>query len=152
MGSRIIQLILAIVIIGVVVLVIFFHTGDVVFQQMDITIVNSVGENITVDVEIAETSAQHRKGLSGRDSLDEGSGMLFVFSKDVTLSFWMKDTSIPLSIAFIDSDGIIIDIQEMEPYSRESHAPQVPYRYALEVNRDFFTKNHVDIGDMVLIP
>ncbi len=120
-------------------------------ERNELTVINSSGEEITVYVELALDDHQHSKGLSGRESLCYDCGMLFVFEENVSTSFWMKDTSIPLSIAFISENGTIIDIQDMEPYSLESHSPGVEYRYALEVNIGFFEDNEISVGDRVLI-
>ena len=86
-------------------------------------------------------------GLSKRESMPEQAGMLFVFPTDQQGAFWMKDTLIPLSIAFISADGRILEIQDMQPLSEELHIPASPYRYALEVNQGFFGKNEVNAGD-----
>lgn len=67
--------------------------------------------------------------------------MLFVFQQDQGGAFWMKNTLIPLSIAFIAADGSIVDIQDMQPLSEDLHRPSRPYRYALEVNQGFFRDN-----------
>ncbi len=128
------------------------YSDEADFKTTDITIINSHGENITVHVELALDSTQHRKGLSGRDYLCNDWGMLFIFRENVSYGFWMKDTSIPLSIAFIAENGTIIDIRDMEPYSTDSHKPNGEYRYALEVNRGLFHDNDIVIGDMVMIP
>ncbi|MBV9454077.1 MAG: DUF192 domain-containing protein, partial [Rubrobacter sp.] len=75
--------------------------------QAVMTITNSAGEQVEVPVEIAATDAERERGLMGRTTLPEDSGMLFVFDQDQQLSFWMKDTLIPLSIAYIDGGGRI---------------------------------------------
>ncbi len=129
----------------------FFNTTEE-FEREELIIVNSEGENIILNVELAVDGEQHSKGLSGRGSLCYDCGMLFVFETNVNSGFWMKDTSIPLSIAFISENGTIIDIQRMEPYSLESHSPGESYRYALEVNQGFFLENDVIVGDVVIIP
>ena len=78
--------------------------------------------------------------------------MLFIFSGDTEAGFWMKDTLIPLSIAFIAADGTILDVQEMEPLSEDKHRPPAPYRYALEVNQGWFEERGFGTGDRVEIP
>lgn len=75
--------------------------------------------------------------------------MLFVFQSDGRAAFWMKDTWIPLSIAFISSGGRIVDIEDMQPMTENLHQPAQIYRYALEVNQGFFRKNGVNVGDRV---
>lgn len=110
-----------------------------------------VGE-VLFRVEIAATPEQHRKGLMFRTGLDDGHGMLFVFEKEESLSFWMRNTGIPLSIAFIDADGEIIQISDMIPYSEESIVSKYPAKYALEVNRGEFSAGGVNVGDYVILP
>lgn len=100
-------------------------------------------------VEVARTGQERATGLMGRQSLAEDTGMLFVFETPTRGGFWMKDTLIPLSIAFVDPEGVIIDIQDMEPGSLESHYPAKPYVYAIEVNQGYFSRNGIAIGDRV---
>jgi uncharacterized membrane protein (UPF0127 family) len=116
------------------------------------TIVNSLGERIPVQAEIANTDAERQMGLSGRTTLAEDAGMLFIFDQEQPLSFWMKDTLIPLSIAYISADGRIVDIQDMQPLDETPHPSAEPAQYALEVNQGFFTKRGVAVGDTVELP
>jgi len=114
----------------------------------------SGGVTVEVSVEIADSEAERRQGLMGRTALAEDAGMLFVFRFEQPLSFWMRDTLIPLSIAYIDGDGRIIDLQDMEALDDEPphYASAEPARYALEVNRGFFDENGVEVGDTVELP
>ncbi|MDQ3834921.1 MAG: DUF192 domain-containing protein [Actinomycetota bacterium] len=121
-------------------------------QLPALTIINSVGERVPVQVEIADTDAERQQGLMGRTALAEDAGMLFVFDQEQQLSFWMKDTSIPLSIAFINGEGRIVDIQDMQPFDETPHLSAEPARYALEVNQGFFEERGVMIGDKVELP
>lgn len=85
-----------------------------------------------------------------REALAENSGMLFVFDQQAIYPFWMKNTKIPLSIAFIDKNFAIIDIQEMIPNQEEvRYAPENSFLYALEMNQGWFFKSGVKIGDKV---
>ena len=89
-----------------------------------------------------------------RESLGANRGMLFVFFEPTTSGFWMKDTLIPLSIAFFDRDGRIVDIVDMDPCKREPcrvYASDAPYVGALEVNQGFFERNGIEVGDVVEI-
>ena len=101
-----------------------------------LTIVSSMGERVPVGVEIADTDAERQTGLMGRTVLPKDTGMLFVFEGDQALSFWMRDTLIPLSIAYIDAQGRIVDIQDMQPLDDvpPHYISAEPARYALEVN------------------
>jgi uncharacterized membrane protein (UPF0127 family) len=103
-------------------------------------------------VEVARTAAQRQKGLMGRSRMGEQQGMLFVFDADETLNFWMKDTQIPLSIAFISSSGTITEIRDMRPLSEDIVHARLKCRYALEVNQGAFARAGVGEGDTVGFP
>lgn len=111
----------------------------------------SVG-SATMTAEIAKTPVEREKGLMFRKSLPDGRGMLFVFESDERLAFWMKNTLVPLSIAYIASDGTIREILDMEPGSLASVPSQHAVRYALEVPQGWFSRAGVRVGDMVGIP
>ncbi len=150
--------IILIIVVGIVCLGVFLWMGSwednsVDFENsVELALVSENGEEIMIDVELAENVAEKAEGLSERESLGENIGMLFVYEENVLHGFWMEDTYIPLSIAFISSDGKIIDIQDMEPRSIEYHKPEIPYRYALEVNQGFFNKYGISENDKILIP
>jgi len=111
------------------------------------------GQRIAVvRAEIAETQEDRNKGLMYRKELPDGKGMLFVFEYDHVLSFWMKNTYIPLSIAFIAHDGKIIDIKDMYPHDTTSVLSSRSARYALEVPRGWFSRAGVREGDTVKTP
>ena len=120
--------------------------------ESTLTILNSVGESVEVPVEIADAPDEQQTGLMGRPALAEDSGMLFVFNDEQQRSFWMRDTLIPLSIAFIDSQGRIVDIQDMQPLDETPHLSAAPAQYALEVNQGFFTGRGIQVGDTVGLP
>lgn len=114
--------------------------------------ITSDGGTVTVRVQIAETNEQRGYGLMYRKWLAGDKGMIFLFEQDTSGGFWMKNTIIPLSIAFIDSAGVIVDIQDMEPCAEDpcpSYAPSQPYRSALEVNQGAFERWGVSEGDVV---
>jgi len=121
-------------------------------QEATVAIINSAGERVAVRVEIANTPAEREQGLMGRTELAEDAGMLFVFSREGTGAFWMKDTLIPLSIAYIDAGGRIVDIQDMQPLDETPHPPAAPYRYALEVNQGFFAQRGIEVGNTLEKP
>jgi len=100
----------------------------------------------TVVAEIAETPEARERGLMHRRSLDDGEGMLFVFEREEIRSFWMKDTYIPLDIAFIDSSLRVVDIQQMEPETEEFHEAPEPVMFALEVPQGWFEAQGVEPG------
>jgi len=85
--------------------------------------------------------------------LPEDAGILYVYDREQTLSSWMKGTPIPLSVAYIDSRGRIVDIQDLQPFDDETpHYSAEPAQYALEVNQGFFEERGVEIGDKVQLP
>jgi uncharacterized protein len=110
------------------------------------------GKVITViKAEIAKTHEERSMGLMYRKSLQDGYGMLFVFDRDEVLSFWMKNTLIPLSIAFISYDGKIIDIKDMYPQDTNSVKSSRSARYALEAPQGWFSRVGINVGDSVKI-
>jgi uncharacterized membrane protein (UPF0127 family) len=106
-------------------------------------------EPVAIRAELARTAAQRSRGLMNRRSLQDGRGMLFVFDRDQILSFWMKNTLIPLSIAFITSDGRILEIRDMEPLDLTPVSSSRSARYALEAPRGWFGRAGVRIGDVL---
>jgi uncharacterized membrane protein (UPF0127 family) len=106
---------------------------------------------VPITVEIARSSEEHAKGLMHRKKLPDGEGMIFVFDRDQQLSFWMKNTLIPLSIAFIASDGRIIEIRDMQPHDLNSVKSSRSVRYALETPQGWFTRAGIQPGDRLII-
>ncbi len=105
-----------------------------------------------VRAEVADTPALRSKGLMFRESLAPDEGMLFVYDAPQIMAFYMKNTSIPLSIAFIDSDLKIVRIAHMKPFDEAPHSSVMPVQYALEVNQNWFARNGVKTGARVEIP
>ena len=118
----------------------------------DIKIVCQDGREFTVSAEIAEKTEDRNYGFMERKTIPDGTGMLFIFERDQILSFWMKNTPHPLSIAYIDSKGKIRDIYDMTPYSLSSIISTVSVRYALEVPQGWYKKNGITVGDTVVLP
>lgn len=114
------------------------------------TVIGIKGTEITV--EVADTQESRSQGLMDRRSMPENHGMLFVFETESQVSFWMKNTRIPLSIAFIAADGTIRQIEDMEPESLSSVVSQRNVLYALEVNQGWFEKNGIGAGDKIILP
>ncbi len=100
-------------------------------------------------VEVAQTPEEQSYGLKGRKHLGKDEGMLFIFDIEDYHAFWMKDTLLPLSIAFIGKDGRIVWITDMKPLTSDSHVPPKPIRYALEMNKGWFSSHGVKVGDVV---
>jgi hypothetical protein len=106
----------------------------------------------TIKVEVARTEKEKERGLMFRERLGKDRGMLFVYEGEEIRPFWMKNTRLPLSIAFIDKGGKIVDIQDMEPFSLQTHISVYPAKYALEMNQGWFERNGIKVGDFVKIP
>lgn len=106
-------------------------------------------KSVNVKAELAIKADERNYGFMNRKNIPDGTGMLFVFEKDQVLSFWMKNTPHPLSIAYIDSAGTIADILDMTPFSETSITSSRSVRYALEVPQGWFKKNGVGVGDKV---
>ncbi|MGG3889730.1 DUF192 domain-containing protein [Metabacillus fastidiosus] len=105
-------------------------------------------------VQVADTQEKIEKGLMFVEKLPENEGMLFVFSEKTYGGFWMKNTLIPLSVAFLDSDGEILKILDMHPCKEvecPAYDPKLSYHYAIEVNLGWFEKNQIKEGDYVFL-
>ena len=110
--------------------------------------------DVFVQVEIADTPSERARGLMERTELADDAGMVFVFSEDSTSGFWMKDTLIPLSIAFYDEGGRIVRILDMEPCRQDPcpvYDPGAAYRGALEANKGAFRRWGVEVGDTLRV-
>jgi uncharacterized membrane protein (UPF0127 family) len=118
----------------------------------DVKIIRQDGTEYIVKAEIAVKTEDRNHGFMERKNIPDGTGMLFVFERDQLLSFWMKNTPHPLSIAYIDSKGKIRNIFDMNPYSTDSIKSTVSVRYALEVPQGWYKKNGITEGDTVIIP
>jgi uncharacterized membrane protein (UPF0127 family) len=119
----------------------------------------AAGENklrvggIVVSVEVASTEMAREKGLMFRESLPRDGGMLFIYPHPRTLSFWMRNTLIPLSIAFFDDDGVIVNTLEMKPgIEVPPYRSEKPCRFALEMATHWFSDHGVKAGDRIEIP
>jgi hypothetical protein len=106
----------------------------------------------TFTVEVARTPEQRERGLMHRSSLGENEGMLFVFERDRHLSFWMKNTEIPLSIAYITKEGKIREIHDLKPHSERAVESRRAVRYALELPQGAFERAGAGVGDTVGFP
>ncbi len=96
-----------------------------------------------IRAEVADRDATRSLGLMHRTSLPQNGGMLFVFDQDAIHCMWMKNTLIPLSVAFLDARGAIINIADMQPHSEQSHCATRPARYALEMTQGWFAQRGI---------
>ncbi len=117
------------------------------FEKHDIFFITNENKQISVSAEIAVTHEQKSFGFMKRKNIPEGTGMFFLYDRDEKLYFWMKDTPIPLSIAFIDSNGVIKEIKDMKPYSLQTVESTLSVRYAFEVPRGMFKRLNLNVGD-----
>ncbi|MBW7859834.1 MAG: DUF192 domain-containing protein [Rhodocyclaceae bacterium] len=99
-----------------------------------------------IQAELAHTPETRQTGLMHRRSMPEGRGMVFVFTQDARHCMWMRNTLIPLSVAFLDADGRILNIESMQPQTEDSHCAAGDARYALEMNRGWFSARGISPG------
>lgn len=102
-----------------------------------------------IDAEVAHTDPQRRQGLMHRTAMAPQQGMLFVFPDAQPYCMWMRNTPLPLSVAFLDDAGRIINIEDMAPQTDTSHCAKTPARYALEMNRGWFASRHITAGQVL---
>lgn len=119
---------------------------DMVFAHATITV-----KDLSLDVEYAKTAQQRARGLMFRKDLCEDCGMLFLFTPPRRASMWMKNTFVPLDVAFIDRDGVITDIKPLQPHDLTSVGASTKVMYALEMNQGWFAKNKIKVGDQILV-
>lgn len=99
-----------------------------------------------IDTQVAFTPEQHQIGLMYRTEMPQGEGMLFVFQNPTKQCFWMKNTILPLTAAFIADDGTIVNLEDMKPQTTDSHCSAKPVRYVLEMNQGWFAKKGIKAG------
>jgi len=103
----------------------------------------------SIQAEVADNPDLREVGLMNRTSLPTNSGMLFIFEQKAGNCFWMKNTKLPLSIAFIADDGKIVNIEEMQADTTNNHCPKAPIRYALEMNKGWFSERVIVPGNVI---
>ncbi|MBU1863113.1 MAG: DUF192 domain-containing protein [Candidatus Omnitrophica bacterium] len=122
-----------------------WHTGTLGIQKINVG-------GTTVYVEIADEPHERERGLQKRKKLPPDRGMLFVYPQEQMVQFWMKETSIPLDIAFITEKKNIVEIYHMYPEETKRYRSKQKVQYALEVNQNWFSDNSVTIGDAINFP
>ena len=103
----------------------------------------------SIQAEVADSPDLREVGLMNRTSLPTNSGMLFIFEQKAGNCFWMKNTKLPLSIAFIADDGKIVNIEEMQADTTNNHCPKAPIRYAIEMNKGWFSERVIVPGNTI---
>ena len=121
--------------------------GEPSFEKNDIFFITKENKQVAINVELAISQEQKSHGFMNRKNIPEGTGMIFLYDRDEKMYFWMKDTPSPLSIAFIDSSGVIKEIKDMMPYSLKTIESTLSLRYALEVPQGMFKRLKLDVGD-----
>ena len=132
-----------------------FFTGVVQAQdapQMNLERVKlSLGMH-RLDVQVAATSEQRQIGLMFRKDMPQHEGMIFIFEQSGQRCFWMKNTLLPLSAAFVEDDGTIVNIEDMKPQTLDAHCSAKPVRYVLEMNKGWFAKKGIKPGSKLQGP
>ena len=99
-----------------------------------------------IQAEVAQTPEQRSTGLMFRSAMGTNEGMLFAFEAPGQQCFWMKNTLLPLSVAFVDDDGSVVNIESMKPQTLDSHCSKKPVRFVLEMNEGWFAKRGIKPG------
>lgn len=99
-----------------------------------------------IKVEVAQSPQEHQIGLMHRRTMPTNEGMLFIFERAEQQCFWMKNTLLPLAVAFIDDEGVIVNLDEMKPETLQSHCSSKPVRFVLEMNKGWFKKRDITAG------
>ena len=115
------------------------------FQSMDLTM-----GMFRIDTEVAASGPERELGLMRRTSMPTNHGMLFVFPGPFKHCMWMRNTLLPLSVAFLDDDGRIINVEDMQPQTENNHCAAKPARYALEMNIGWFKKHGFGAGTQIM--
>jgi hypothetical protein len=102
-----------------------------------------------IEAEVAHTAQARQVGLMMRKTMAPQRGMVFVFEHDATHCMWMKNTFLPLSVAFVDAQGKVINIEDMQPQSEDNHCAAAPARFALEMNLGWFRERGIKAGDVL---
>ncbi|MBW8465338.1 DUF192 domain-containing protein [Acidovorax sp.] len=99
-----------------------------------------------IDAQVAASPQERQTGLMHRKDMPQHEGMLFVFEQPAQQCFWMKNTLLPLTAAFVDDDGTIVNLADMKPQTLDSHCSAKPVRYVLEMNQGWFAKKNIKAG------
>ena len=105
--------------------------------------------NQSIQAEVAATDESRQRGLMFREKMARNEGMLFVFPQIAYHAMWMRNTPLPLAVAFMDDRGKILSIHEMQPFTEQSHQAAGPARFALEMNSGWFSANRIFVGDTI---
>ena len=126
------------------------HAQDA--PQLDLERVKLTSGMHRIDAQVAATPEQRQTGLMHRKNMPQHEGMIFVFDQPAKQCFWMKNTLIPLSTAFLSDDGTIVNIEDMKPLVLDGHCSAQPVRYVLEMNKGWFAKKGIKAGSKLQGP
>jgi uncharacterized membrane protein (UPF0127 family) len=136
--------------VRVVLIVLTLASTNVFAQQISHFPVITLNAGIhVIKAEVAASNAEREQGLMFREKMGQNEGMVFVFEEPVGVCMWMKNTLIPLSVAFLDGNGKIINIEDMQPQTTVSHCTKKPARYALEMNQGWFKQKNLQPGSEI---
>lgn len=122
------------------------HAQDSGSPQLNLPRVELRAGMYRIDAQVAARFQQRQTGLMHRQSMPPHEGMLFIFEQPGVQCFWMKNTLIPLTAAFVDDDGTIVNLADMQPLDEASHCSQKPVRYVLEMNQGWFKSKNIQAG------
>ncbi|MCL2345280.1 MAG: DUF192 domain-containing protein [Desulfobulbus sp.] len=120
--------------------------GAAAWAQATLPMIELTAGFYRIEAEVAATDGNRQIGLMNRQAMPPQHGMLFVFTEENTHCMWMRNTLLPLSVAFIDAEGRILNIEEMQPQTEDNHCARRPARYALEMNAGWFAKRGIAPG------
>jgi uncharacterized membrane protein (UPF0127 family) len=118
--------------------------------QLDLRRVKLTAGMYQIDTQLAMTPQQREVGLMFRKEMPQAEGMLFIFEQPATQCFWMKNTILPLTAAFVADDGRIVNLADMKPQTEDSHCSEAPVRYVLEMNQGWFAKKNLKKGNKLV--
>lgn len=122
------------------------HAQDTGSPQLNLPRVELRAGMYRIDTQVAARFHERQTGLMHRQSMPQHEGMLFIFEQPGVQCFWMKNTLIPLTAAFVDDDGTIVNLADMEPLDEASHCSKKPVRYVLEMNQGWFKSKNIQPG------
>jgi len=135
-------------VLGAALVVALFVGGNACAQSAAQTVRLNAGVHL-ITAEVAADDPMRQRGLMFRETLAANHGMLFVFEGKDVRCMWMRNTLIPLSVAFIDDDGRIVNIEDMKPKTEDSHCARAPVRYALEMTQGWFAQRGLKPGAVI---
>jgi len=128
----------------------FLPTASLAQVNKDLPVIELSIKNVKLKAEVAADNNSRMVGLMNRFSLKPDTGMIFVFAESQPLGFWMKNTFVPLSIAYIDNKGVILNILDMKPHDETAHPSAGPALYALEMKQGWFKERGIVAGDKLV--